>query len=54
MELAMEQAMELVSEMATPEKVRFMRELVKGSTISIQYHNNQSIKKVCTYTPMLE
>jgi hypothetical protein len=39
-------AMELVSEMASPQKVPLMRELVKGATISIESHNNQSKKYV--------
>jgi hypothetical protein len=38
--------MELVSEMETPQKVPLMRELVKGSTISIECRNNQSKKFV--------
>jgi hypothetical protein len=42
--------MEFVSEMDTPQKVpALMRELVKGSTISIECHNNQS--KKCVHIP---
>jgi hypothetical protein len=33
--------MELVFEMDTPQKAPLMRELVKGSTIFIETHNNQ-------------
>jgi hypothetical protein len=39
-------AFEVVSEMATPQKVPLMRELVKGSTISIETLNNQTKKYV--------
>jgi hypothetical protein len=39
-------AMELVSEMDTPQKAPLMRELVKGSKISIECHNNTSKKFV--------
>jgi len=39
-------AMELISEMATPEKEPLMRELVKGATISIESLNNQQKKYV--------
>jgi hypothetical protein len=39
-------AMELVSEMDTPQKATLMRELVKGSKISIECHNNTSKKFV--------
>ena len=39
-------AMELVSEMATPQKVPLIRELVKGATISVQSLNNQTKKYV--------
>jgi hypothetical protein len=39
-------AMELVCKMDTPQKVPLMRKLVKGSTISIECHNNVSKKFV--------
>jgi hypothetical protein len=38
--------MELIYMMATPQKVPLMRELVKGSTLSVQTHTNQSKKYV--------
>jgi hypothetical protein len=45
--------MELVSEMDTPQKAPLMRELVKGSTITIETLNN-SQKKVYTHSAMLK
>jgi hypothetical protein len=42
-------AMELIFEMDTPQKVSFMRELVKGSIIFIETQNNQ--KKSCVHIP---